>query len=106
MLHEAHASLEQKTATSVYFDSIHQAKDSIVEVKKSIEKHPEDPEHRNLLKCIREASPFLVPMLYQVACAHLRIHREYKSKESFEAVALSKMVMRKFNGRWKAAGKY
>jgi len=106
ILHEAHSSLPAKTETSVYFSNIHHVLRSTLAVSKSVAEIPDHTDGMALITCVEKASPFLVTLLYQVASVNVRVHKERQTIESYENIKLMKMVLGKFDSRWKAAGAY
>ncbi|RDW81835.1 hypothetical protein BP6252_02947 [Coleophoma cylindrospora] len=104
MLHEAHASLPARTKTSIQFSASHQVMNCISDVSRSLEALPEHTGHRSVVTCVEEASPFLVTLLYLVACVNGRLQKENQTSESLEAAVVLKSVLGKFDTRWKAAG--
>ncbi|RDW62497.1 hypothetical protein BP5796_10799 [Coleophoma crateriformis] len=103
MLHEAHASLTAKTKTSIHFSASHHVMNCISSVSRSIEALPDHTGYRSVVTCVEEASPFLLTLLYMVACVNARLQKEKQTSESLEAAVVLKSVLGKFDTRWKAA---
>jgi hypothetical protein len=105
MLHEAHASSPQRTEASAHFRDNHKVNSCNLDISRSVAAVPETREHKAVGTCVKEASPFLVALLYQIAVVNERIYRGKGTSESLEALDLIKMVLGKFSTRWKSAGK-
>jgi hypothetical protein len=104
MLHEAHASSPKHTKISSYFRDNHKVDSCNLDISRSVAAVPETREHKAVGTCVKEASPFLVALLYQIAVVNERTYREKGTSESLEALDLIKMVLGKFSTRWKSAG--
>lgn len=104
LLHEAHATLPIQTTTSAYLDSVHHIKTSTSQVRVSVAGAPEHTGHIDVVSCVKDSSPFLVTLLYRGACILERLHRENPTSESFDNMEMVKMVLGKFDTRWKSAG--
>jgi hypothetical protein len=63
-------------------------------------------DRRPMDSCIREASPFLTTLLYQVAITNLRIRQETGTQESSQAFAVMKAALKDFDKRWRASGRW
>jgi len=105
MLYEAHATQPEKSKVSAYFRDNHPIHRCNKDMLQSVAAIPERRDQRPLKSCVKEGSPFLTALLYQMAVVDERIHRENGTSESLEALNLMKMVLRKFDTRWKSAGK-
>lgn len=104
MLHEAHTLKE--TDMAVIFSHENRAKEAADMVARSREDIPESSDQRPIESCVKEASPFLTTLLYQVAVAILRIHRKEGSQESVQRLIVMKAALRDFDQRWQASGAY
>jgi hypothetical protein len=85
--------------------AMHHIKSCTSDISESVSAATARPHPPTVVSCVKEASPFLVTLLYQGACALQRLYRETPVTENLERLEMNKIVLGVFDTRWKSASK-